>query len=572
MDNVKHSFTDRKALLNRLRDESQHNNQQSWDVIVVGGGIVGAGILQEATKRGLTALLIEQKDFAWGTSSRSSKMIHGGLRYIAQGDIKLTKQSLTEREILLQQAPGLINRLGNYFVIRQKQFPGRFIMNTLLYLYDWLAGIKDHKFMPVKDLLEKFPNLTKNKLKGACYYTDAVVDDARLVLRVLQQSVESGANILNYVKATSLLKDPSTERVLGITIKENTCAHTDNLNEEITLTSSIVINATGAWADKLRNEVIDEKRIRPLRGSHLVIARDRLPVMDALLVLHPTDKRPVFIYPWEGATIIGTTDLDHHENLDSEASISQHEVDYLLQLVSHSFPSANITTKDIISTFSGVRPVITSEQEYKTRSKVAKHSKAKKPSKERRDHAVWADNALITASGGKLTTFRLTATEALNAAKPWLKTRNQHDTDHNKVIDRHRLFINKPLTQLFSSAQLMKIKHSKAWLQRLLGRYGNNTAMILTQTNESEQLALGQSQFCLAECRWAIKHEAVIHLDDLLLRRTRLGLLLTNGGEALFQQLATIFYQELGWDNAKWQDEVTRYKKIWRKSYYLPET
>lgn len=554
-------FTNRADFLSQLTRNINNNIEQKWDVIVIGGGIVGAGILQEATRRGLSTLLIEQQDFAWGTSSRSSKMVHGGLRYIAQGDIKLTKHSLQERERLLKEAPGLINRMDYYFLIKQWQFPGRIIMSTLLSLYDWLAGIKDHKFYGTKETVNKFPTLNTESLTGACYYTDTVVDDARLVMRVLQESVQAGAKVINYVKATTLIKDSKSEQVIGVTVEDNS-GNTNNTNglkesKRFNLKTSVVINATGAWADKLRGEVVNEQRVRPLRGSHLIVSQTRLLVNAALTILHPRDKRPVFIFPWEGVTVIGTTDIDHSESLDKEANISLDEVDYLLEATHKSFPNNKITYRDIISTFSGVRPVISSDRNF-----------SKKASKERRDHAIWADNGLITASGGKLTTFRLTAIEAVNAAMPWLNPRPKNEYMRKGFNDS--VFTNYSFEDLFKS-KLKQNKYEKSWLQRLIGRYGNNAALILGQANEEEKLTLANTQFCLAECRWAIKNESVIHLDDLLLRRTRLGLLLKNGAEELFCQLADIFEQELGWNKAKWQDEVMRYISIWQQSYYLPK-
>jgi len=546
------TFTDRTRFLAELSQNDATSKPQEWDVIVIGGGIVGAGILQEATRRGFKALLIEQQDFAWGTSSRSSKMVHGGLRYIAQGDIKLTKHALQERERLLKEAPGLINRMGYYFILKQGQFPGRFIMSALLYLYDWLAGIKDHRFVDIDNTITQFPSLAKGNLTGSCYYTDSTVDDTRLVMRVLQESIQAGAQAINYVKATTLVKDPTTKQVVGVKIQNS--SHNETESEIFTLKSKVVINATGAWADRLRSEVINEKRVRPLRGSHLVVPHAKLPIDAALTILHSDDKRPVFIYPWEGATIIGTTDLDHQDNLDNEAKISQAEMDYLMQVVSENFPKNIIAYQDIISTFSGVRPVISSDKHY-----------SKQASKERRDHAIWAENGLVTASGGKLTTFRLTAIEALNAALPWLITSISNNQNNNKQHD-DKVFSNHSFEQLFSETD----EHNKVWLQRLVGRYGNNAPLLLSKTSKVEAITIENTQFCLAECRWAIKNEAVIYLDDLLLRRTRLGLLLKNGAESLFSQLADIFQQELGWDNIKWQDEVTRYKAIWKKSYYLP--
>ena len=542
------TFTDRTRFLANLSQDDATSTSQEWDVIVIGGGIVGAGILQEATRRGLKALLIEQQDFAWGTSSRSSKMVHGGLRYIAQGDIKLTKHALQERERLLKEAPGLIHRMGYYFILKQGQFPGRFIMSALLYLYDWLAGIKDHRFVDIDNTIKQFPSLAKGNLTGSCYYTDSTVDDTRLVMRVLQESIQAGAQAINYLKATSLVKDPTTQQVIGVKIQDS--SHNTAESEIFTLKSKVVINATGAWADRLRSAVINEKRVRPLRGSHLVVPYAKLPIGSALTILHSDDKRPVFIYPWEGATIIGTTDLDHQDNLDNEAKISQAEIDYLMRVLSENFPKNIITHRDIISTFSGVRPVISSDKHF-----------SKQASKERRDHAIWSEDGLVTASGGKLTTFRLTAIEALNAALPWLNTCAQSTKNDDKVFSNHSF------EQLFPVTG----EHNKLWLQRLIGRYGDNAPLIVTQKNKVEVFTIKNTQFCLAECRWAIKNEAVMHLDDLLLRRTRLGLLLKNGAETLFKQLAKIFQQELGWDNIKWQDEVTRYKAIWQQSYYLPK-
>ncbi|MCI2284273.1 hypothetical protein L3081_13875 [Colwellia sp. MSW7] len=268
-------------------------------------------------------------------------------------------------------------------------------------------------------------------------------------------------------------------------------------------------------------------------------------------------------------TVIGTTDLDHKENLDNEAQISTDEIAYLLKAVNTTFSGNAITIDDIISTFSGVRPVISSDKNTYDKKSTIKHF-SKSASEERRDHSIWAEDALVTASGGKLTTFRLTAIEAVNAALPWLKdTLPISNQDKNKSNDA--IFTNYSVEQLFKN-ELAAGKYDKPWLERLLGRYGNNAALLLAQADEKETIKIADTQFCLAECRWAIKHEAVIHLDDLLLRRTRLGLLLHNGAEALFSSLAIIFTQELGRTTTKWQDELTRYQKIWQQYYSLPKS
>lgn len=541
------SFTHRETLWQSLRQ----NSGSQWDVIIVGGGIIGAGLLREAVRRGLKALLVEQRDFAWGTSSRSSKMIHGGLRYLAQGDLKLTRHSVAERERLLKEAPGLVERIGYYFLLRKGQFPGRFVMGMVLSVYDRLAGIKDHYYVDRETVIQQFPGIQSRNMKGACYYTDTAVDDARLVLRVLQEAIEAGGQVLNYVRAKQLLMQPShgaggssprstiEDRVCGLLV-EDVAYVQEGEGEQIELYAPVVINATGAWADRLRGEVINEKRIRPLRGSHLIFPRKILPIDAALTLFHPRDKRPVFVFPWEGATLVGTTDFDHHGNMDTEASITREEVEYLLEILTVYYPDRKLDTADVISSFSGVRPVIGSD-------------KNKDPSKERRDDAVWVEKGLVTVSGGKLTTFRLTAINALNAAQAWMETSPHRASDDS----------------IFTSAESRAPRGS--WLSRMRGRYGSNTGHLLAYAHEGEQDLIEGTQFCLAECRWAARHELVIHLDDLLLRRTRLGLLLKNGAEQLFPDLEKICGQELGWGNTRWREEVSRYRLIWQKHYYLPQ-
>jgi glycerol-3-phosphate dehydrogenase len=540
MDSKPTAFTDRRALWQQLRQESDSH----WDVIVVGGGIIGAGVLREATRRGLKALLIEQRDFAWGTSSRSSKMVHGGLRYLAQGDLKLTRHSVQERERLLEEAPGLIERIGYYFLLRKGQFPGRFAMGLVLTVYDKLAGIKDHRYVDKKAVVQQFPGVRSQDLKGACYYTDTAVDDARLVLRVLQEAIQAGGHVLNYVQAKHLVKKLSVDgsggdQISGVVVEDVACLEGEDGGETLELNAPVVVNATGAWADRLRSEVIDEKRIRPLRGSHLVFPHKKLPVDASLTLFHPDDKRPVFVFPWEGATLVGTTDFDHQENLDNEASITQEEVEYLLKILAMYYPDSGLGREDVISSFSGIRPVIGSDTNTD-------------PSKERRDHAVWANKGLVTVSGGKLTTFRLIAIDALNAARPWLQEVEPRESgDH-----------------VFTTPDTQAPRGS--WISRIIGRYGSNADHLLAQTDEGEQDLIKETQFCLAECRWAARHESVVHLDDLLLRRTRLGLLLENGAEELFPDLKKICGQELGWDNTKWQNEVSRYRDIFLQYYSLP--
>ena len=521
----------RESLLTAMRQ----GHSLDWDIIIVGGGITGAGVLREAVRRGYRALLLEQQDFSWGTSSRSSKMVHGGLRYLAAGDIGLTKDSLQERERLLKEAPGLVDRIAFYFALGKGNFPGRFAMSVILTIYDFLARIRDHRYCSNRALAQRFPGVETKNLKGACYYTDAMVDDSRLVLRVLQESMAEGGKALNYCKVSQLLL--TDNQVSGLVMEDR--EHGDRIQ----LNAPVVISATGAWADHLRNQLNPEKRVRPLRGSHLIIPKSLCPVTDVLTSLHPQDKRGVYVYPWEGTTVIGTTDLDHSEDLDIEASISPEETQYLLDGYNALFPESPLSRDQVISTWAGVRPVIGSEE-------------SKDPSKERRDHATWSDNGLITLSGGKLTTFRLIALDGIRAAADRLPAAKPFDSD-----------------RVFSSPTVKAatlVPDNPAWGQRLLGRYGDSAEAVLAAADPKEKRAIGNTEFCLAECRWAARHEQVQHLDDLLLRRTRLGLCLPDGGAEIFASLKEICQTELGWDAEQWQSEVSRYQDIWQRFYYFP--
>lgn len=539
----RNSLSDRDLLWSTLIEDdfscsAVESSDPSWDLIIVGGGITGAGILREAARRGLKALLVEQQDFAWGTSSRSSKMVHGGLRYLGQGDYKLTRHSLQERERLLEELPGLVERMGYFFTLRKDHSLPPWAVKILLWLYDRLAGIRDHRRVDLNELAQRAPGIDPQQLRDCFYYTDAVTDDARLVLRVLQEAIADGGCALNYVKAERLITDDQGQ-VKGVSL------FNDESGQQVNVSSRMVINATGAWADKLRNQVNPEKRVRPLRGSHLVVARERLSVTDAVTLMHPDDRRAMFVFPWENRTVIGTTDLDHRDGLDREASISAEEVDYLLRAANDLFPTAKLDQQDVISSWSGVRPVIGSE-------------KNKDPSKERRDHAIWRDQNLITVSGGKLTTFRLIALEVLSVV--------------DEVFSVPQMDPSLPVFTALSvtSSQLPQLSAEQA--KHLIARYGDMAVDLIGHASADELKPFADTWVCPAECRWLLQREGVLHLDDLLLRRTRLGQLLEAGAESILESLSPIFQQELGWSLECWETEVDRYRRIWREHYFLPES
>lgn len=532
----------RSEQLNKLKNQSE-----TWDVIVVGGGITGAGIFREAAHAGLRVLLVEQKDFAWGTSSRSSKMVHGGLRYLGSGQFALANHSVKERQNLMQELPGLVEPLPFMMGHYQGKFPGPRIFNFLLAIYDWMAGQRYRQFFKrgIRDFL--VPGMQTEALNGVTQFADAVTDDSRLVLRVLQAGQQDQGLALNYVKALETIK--AEDRVAGLKVE-------DQLNaEQFSISAKVVINATGVWTDELRTSLGADKVIRPLRGSHLVLPFWRLPVAFSVSFFHPRNKRPVFVFPWEGVTVVGTTDLDHLADSAQEARITREEVEYLLEAVNTQFSEANIQVADIHATWSGVRPVVS-----KRTNEEVNLEQANKPSEEKREHVIWDDLGMISVAGGKLTTYRLIALDVLRKAVPYLGL----SVGYFNQASRFEGLIGR---ETFSSQ--LSIETQK----RLVGRYGAAICQIDAWFKNEPSLAerIGTTDTLWCELIWACQFESVQHLDDLLLRRTRLGLLLKNGAEQILPRVERLCRPYLDWDDLRWASELERYHEIIRNCYSLPE-
>lgn len=542
-----------QALAPLSRRSSQ---DEPWDMLIIGGGITGAGIAREAARRGLAVLLIEQKDFAWGTSSRSSKMVHGGLRYIASGDYKTTLLSVRERERMLSEASGLVNEMHYVMPHYKGKFPPPWIFNTLLRVYDGLAGKRYSKYFKKDAFLQLNPHIKQDKFLGASQFSDAVTDDSRLVMRVLDEAIHDGAHAINYLKAESLITNEQG-LVVGATLVDTS---SEDNGHSYDVHAKVVVSATGAWADTLRMQASKQteqsfhKQIRPSRGSHLVVSQERLPLKQAYTFLHPVDKRAVFVFPWENRTVLGTTDLDHPPLDDNEVGITNEEVDYLLAATNNLFDDVDISRKDVISSWAGVRPLISDGGDGKRVS----------PSKEKRDHSVWLDNNLVTVSGGKLTTFRLIALDVLKKCQEVLAL--DESVIQNNNLDSDQVFSNQiPTNPKFATLP-------KTLQQRLQGFYGLQLDRLLELAHEEDLAYVTDSNTIWAEIRFAAHYEQVIHLDDLLLRRTRLGLILPHGAMTplISDRLKQICQQELGWNEQKWQREVDRYTQLWQSYYHLP--
>jgi glycerol-3-phosphate dehydrogenase len=508
-----------------------------WDLIIIGGGITGAGIFREAARMGIRVILIEQRDFAWGTSSRSSKLVHGGLRYLKEGHFRMTKIAVEERERLLKEAPGLVESLGFLLPIYEDQRPGRRTMQVGLSLYDIMARERQHHYYNGGTFKQMVPHINSNGLKGGFEFLDAQVDDSRLVLRLINEAVASGgASALNYTAVKHINRNDEGQ-VVGVNVEDVETHETKKLR------SPAVINATGSWAEKLHPSPEPRRHLRPLRGSHLVFPAAALPLTKGFSFMHPADNRAVFVVPWEGAMLVGTTDLDHAENLSVEPKITEEEIVYLIQGVQAMFPSLDISLTDCLCAFAGIRPVL-SEGKLK-------------PSEESREHVVWINDGLITVTGGKLTTFRRLAMDALKAAKPYLP----QNTNINRKAPAFDEVPEKPPLGYGLTPQIWR---------RLYGRYGMAAETLVRMAKPKDLKSIPGTHTIWAELPHVAQNEQIRHLGDLLLRRVRIGLLTPDGGKAYLKRIRKLCQTVLPWDRRRWKKEINRYRDDWLYAHALP--
>ena len=511
--------------------------QHPWDIIVVGGGITGAGIFRAAAAAGLKVLLLEADDFAFGTSSRSSKLVHGGLRYLNQKQYGVTFESVRERQRMLRDVPELVEPLcfliSNYAgaeISTRKYLFG-------LILYDLMGCKWNHGRLSAEKMLSLCPQIKSDGLKSGLFYYDAVVDDARLVLRLIEEGKHLGGTALNYTRVNGLLRNKK-EEVRGVVVKR-----TDGESQqEVEILAQVVINATGPWTDTLRGMLECKPVIRKQRGSHLVIDGMTLPLTRAITFNHPEDHRTMFFIPWQGTTIVGTTDIDHplsYEEQVREPFIDRQEFDYIMQAVHDVFPAAGVDESDIISTYSGLRPII--------------RVNSSSPSAQSRKHQVFVENQLLTITGGKLTTFRIMAKAVLGRAIPLLQGRGSFHWNHS----------------LFDRAFTLP-EQGTGLPHNLIKRYGKSFQDWLETLHERDFAPFSGCSITPVEIYYAADQECVVHLDDLLLRRVRLGLVLRNGGAACLPALKERLQIIMNWSDQDWTREVDRYLRIIQESYSIP--
>lgn len=467
------------------------------DLLIVGGGVIGAGLAWEAVQRGLRVILIERDDFASGASSKSSKLVHGGLRYLQQGQLGLVRESLAAREQLLRDAPGLVRPLP--FWLLQQGAP----LRLGLWLYDQLAGRRTRRFASAAQARQL-------GLPGpASGYEDATTDDARLTLRLLQEARAGGAQLHNRTRLLRLHRD-ATGRVRGARLQGP-----DGFERE--LGCDAVLLCAGAQLGGLADLAgLSLPRVRPLRGSHLLFPQAALPLNAAIAWRHPVDQRPVFAYPWLGCTLVGTTDVDQPDP-ERAPRCTAAERDYLLAALRSAFGQQAPGAAQIQCSWAGLRPVLAG-------------APGTPASQESREHLVLAKDGVVVVAGGKLSTFRPMAQAALRAAAPWLP----------------------PHGGPTAGALLPPA---------LDGRWGHLAGAVC----QGERLA--GTETLIKEIRHSLQHEQVHHLDDLLLRRTRLGLLQPDFGRALLPALQRHCQALLGWSAERFAAECERYLTLMGEQY-----
>ena len=513
---------------------------ETFDVLVVGGGVTGCGVALDAASRGLSVALVEKRDFAAGTSSRSSKLIHGGLRYLESFDIELVREALHERRLLAEKiAPHLVHPTPFLFPLKHRVWD-RLYMGSGLLLYDALAGLHPamprHRHLTRRGCLRAVPALRDDSLTGGIRYFDAQVDDARFSLVLARTAASHGAVCASAVGGVDFLHEG--ERVAGVR------AHDLESGGELDVRASTVINATGVWTTEMERlaGVANPMTVRPSKGVHIVVPRDRIDSEYALILR--TEKSVLFVLPWADRWIIGTTDTEWHHGLDHPAA-THADIEYLLEHVNEALREP-LGFDDVIAVFVGLRPLLGG-----TAEETAKLS---------RGHAVRRSApGLVSVAGGKYTTYRLMARDAVDLVARDLR----FSVDSSRTADV-------PLLGAIglSGAELRLSTHPGAGhlaptqLHHLVARYGTLASEVLDLVAADPGLAaplVGAERYVAAEVCHAAEYEGALHVDDVLTRRTHIAFEVPDRGHLAAGGVARLMAPVLGWDQAAVDRETAHY-------------
>jgi glycerol-3-phosphate dehydrogenase len=519
------------------------------DLLVIGGGITGAGIARDAALRGFRIALVDKGDFGSGTSSHSSRLIHGGIRYLEQRDFRLVFEASRERRVLLRIAPHLVRPLPFLFpVYRGARVPG-WKLRAGMWLYDLLAAfrnVKAHRWLSPKQVRRAEPALKDRGLTGAALYWDAQTDDARLVLATMRSAARAGALVANYAEVTSLLKPDG--RVRGAVVRDVLSGETR------TVRALVVVNAGGPWVDGLRR--MDDPAAPPLlratKGAHVAVPRRRIGNERAITLFSAIDGRVMFVLPWGELSYVGTTDTDADASPDG-LRVTADDVTYLLRSANAAFPDAHLAPNDVVSVWAGLRPLL-------------RQDAAATPSQVSREHrVVESAQGLITIAGGKLTTYRVMARDVVDRVAARL-----HELDGRPVAPRpptDRLPLPggeaAELEVVLEGARARAVPDATA--RHLVASYGSETPAILNLVERDRSLggpiAPGRPEIW-AEVAHAVEREMALRVQDVLIRRLHLFYEYAEQGTAIAAPVAQRMKKLLGWDDVREAEELVDYFKL----------
>ena len=532
----------REAMLARIRASA--DTQQPWDILVIGGGATGAGIAVDAASRGFRTLLLEREDFGKGTSSRSTKLVHGGVRYLEQGNIPLVMEALRERGLLRRNAPHLVHDMA--FLVPSYKWWETPFFGIGMKVYDALAGRSGFgrsKVLSRAQTLALLPTLLQDGLRGGVLYHDGQFDDARLLIQLIETAADAGAAVLNYAPVVALRKD-GQGAVDGVTALDT------ESGEQFELKAKVVINATGVFTDELRRmaDLSAASMISPSQGIHLVLDRGFLPGSTALMVPHTSDGRVLFAIPWHGHTVVGTTDTPIGQPSYEPRPLEQ-EIDFVLQTAGE-YLSRRPTRQDVLSVFVGIRPLVKAPGSgAKTNKKTAALS---------RDHTIHIDpSGLLTIVGGKWTTYRHMAEDAINHAIPLGQLPQKPCVTRTLPIHG---FHQHP-EQLGS-----------------LAVYGSDAEPLKALTHDRPELTRQlhpDLPYLAAEVVWAARTEMARTVEDVLARRTRALFLNARAAIQMAPEVASLLAEELGRDDAWARNQVAEFQTLaaqYTLASFVPET
>jgi glycerol-3-phosphate dehydrogenase len=525
------------------------------DLLIIGGGITGAGIAMDASKRGLRVGLVEMQDFAEGTSSRSTKLIHGGLRYLKQGEIKLVQEVGRERAIIYKNAPHVVKPAPMLLPLYKGGTYGKFASSIGLYVYDWLAGVarkERRKMLGKEETLKIEPGLNPKGLVGGGLYVEYMTDDARLTIEIMKTARQQGALLVNYAQATDFIYNGG--QVVGVQVTDRI----SNMTKQIYATR--IVNAAGPWVDTLRKKdrSMNDKRLHLTKGVHLVFAKGRFPLQNSVYFDAP-DGRMIFAISRGDITYAGTTDTNYEGNLENPLALIE-DRDYILSAVNATFPALQLTEQDVLSSWTGLRPLI--------------HQEGKGPSElSRKDEVFLSPTGLITIAGGKLTGFRKMAEKVVDLVCDQLGKENGK---RYPKCTTEQITISggdgRPYT-LFDKLQAERVEQgvscgvTRDRSEYLVALYGANSSLIfdrivsLQQNYPDDAVLRGQILYCVEE-------EMAVSLADFLVRRSGALYFSPIYCREIVEKAADLMAEYLNWTSAQRSAQLKRMEELMNQSTF----